>query len=153
VTFAVLNLCYKSTNQIEFYRVNGMYGIISSPCYQRKNGETFAKSNPCVNPSFRAFKTRVQQQGLGRDALEVWEDFLGQAPSASVNQRPMLNKIQQRIAHLRIELTPQDRGFSVAPVPHAHNHRLPKTPPKFQPPSCLIPVLGTRHHKTRKFLR
>jgi hypothetical protein len=101
----------------------------------------------------RPFKTRVQQQVLGRDALEVWEDFLGQAPSASVNQRPMLNKIQQRIAHLRTELTPQDRGFSVAPVPHAHNHRLPKTPPKFQPPSCLIPVLGTRHHKTRKFLR
>lgn len=30
---------------IECYRINGMYRIISSPCYQRKNGETFAKSS------------------------------------------------------------------------------------------------------------
>jgi len=59
VTFAVLNLCYKFTNQIEFYRINGMYRIISSLCYQRKNGETFAKPSPCVNPSFRLFKARA----------------------------------------------------------------------------------------------
>jgi len=58
----------------------------------------------------------LEQQGLGRDALQVWEDFLGQAHSASVNERPILNKIRQRIIQLRAQLTPQDRGFNVAPV-------------------------------------
>jgi Carbon starvation protein CstA len=41
----VLNLCEKSAQWIEFYRINGMYRIISSPRWQRKNGETFAKSS------------------------------------------------------------------------------------------------------------
>jgi cytochrome c-type biogenesis protein CcmH/NrfG len=58
----------------------------------------------------------LEQQGLGRDALQVWEDFLGQAHNASVNERPMLNKMQQRVAQLRAQLQPQDRGFGVAPV-------------------------------------
>ena len=57
----------------------------------------------------------LEQQGLGRDALEVWEDFLGQAPSTSFNERPILNKIRQRVAQIRTQLKPQDRGLSVAP--------------------------------------
>lgn len=58
----------------------------------------------------------LEQQGLGGDAVQVWEDFLGQAHSASVNERPMLEKIRQRVAQLRAQLKPQDRGFSGAPV-------------------------------------
>jgi len=50
----------------------------------------------------------LEQQGLGRDALQVWEDFLGQAHSVSVNEWLILNKIRQRIAQLRAQLTPQD---------------------------------------------
>jgi len=54
----------------------------------------------------------LEQQSLEQDALQVWEDFLEQAHSASVNERPMLNKILQPIA----QLTPQGRGVNVAPV-------------------------------------
>jgi hypothetical protein len=68
----------------------------------------------------------LKDQGLGRDALQVWEDVLRQAHSASVNERPTLNKIQQRIAQLRVQLTPQDRGFSVAPVSSRAQSLLPK---------------------------
>jgi hypothetical protein len=46
----------------------------------------------------------LEQQGLERDALQVWEDALKQADSASVIERPMLNKIRQRIAQLRAHL-------------------------------------------------
>ena len=68
----------------------------------------------------------LEQQGLGRDALQVWEDFLGQAHSASVNERPILNKIQQRITQLRAQLTPQDRGVNVAPVSSSAQSSVPK---------------------------
>jgi tetratricopeptide (TPR) repeat protein len=68
----------------------------------------------------------LEQQGLRGDALQVWEDFLEQAPSASVNERPMLNKIQQQVAQLRVQLTPQDRGFSVAPVASRAQSSVPK---------------------------
>ena len=40
----------------------------------------------------------LEPQGLGRDALQVWQDVPGQAQSASVTERPILNKIRQRIA-------------------------------------------------------
>lgn len=68
----------------------------------------------------------LEQQGLGQDALQVWEDFLGQAHSASVNERPILNKMQQRVAQLRAQLTPQDRGFNVAPVSSNTQSSVPK---------------------------
>lgn len=58
----------------------------------------------------------LEQQGLEYDALQVWQDVLGQAHSASVNERPILNIIQQRIAQLRAQLKPQDREIGVAPV-------------------------------------
>jgi len=68
----------------------------------------------------------LEQQGLGRDALQVWEDFLGQAHSVSVNEWLILNKIRQRIAQLRAQLTPQDRGFNVAPVASSAQSSVPK---------------------------
>jgi len=68
----------------------------------------------------------LEQQGLGRDALQVWEDFLEQAPSAAVNERPFFNKIRQRIAQLRAQLTPQDRGFSAAPIASSAQSSAPK---------------------------
>ena len=68
----------------------------------------------------------LKDQGLGRDALQVWEDALKQVDSASVTERPMLNKIRQRIAQLRNQLTPQDRGDSVAPVASRAQSSVPK---------------------------
>jgi Tfp pilus assembly protein PilF len=50
----------------------------------------------------------LERQGLGQDALQVWEDVLGQAHSASAYERPLLNKIRQRIAQLRGQLLPSD---------------------------------------------
>ena len=68
----------------------------------------------------------LEQQGLGRDALQVWENVLEQAPSASVNERPFFNKIRQRIAQLRAQLTPQDRGVSAAPIASRAPSSVPK---------------------------
>jgi tetratricopeptide (TPR) repeat protein len=68
----------------------------------------------------------LEQQGLGRDAMKVWEDFLRQDRSAAVNERPILNKMQQRVAQLRAQLKPQDRGFSVAPVSVNAQSSIPK---------------------------
>jgi Flp pilus assembly protein TadD len=58
----------------------------------------------------------LEQQGLGQDALQVWEDVLEQAHSATAIERPILNKIRQRVAQLRAQLKPQDREVSVAPI-------------------------------------
>jgi Tfp pilus assembly protein PilF len=68
----------------------------------------------------------LEQQGLKRDALQVWEDVLEQAPSASVNERPFFIKIRQRIVQLRAQLTPQDREFNVAPVASHAQSSVPK---------------------------
>jgi cytochrome c-type biogenesis protein CcmH/NrfG len=68
----------------------------------------------------------LEQQGLRRDALQVWEDFLGQAHSTPVNERPILKKIRQRVTQLRAELMPQDRGFNVAPVSSSTQSSVPK---------------------------
>jgi tetratricopeptide (TPR) repeat protein len=68
----------------------------------------------------------LEQQGLGQDALQVWEDVLGQAHSASVTEQPILNKIRQRIAQLRAQLNSQDREVNVAPVASSAQSAAPK---------------------------
>ncbi len=68
----------------------------------------------------------LEQQGLGHDALQVWQDVLGEAHSASVNERPILNMIQQRISQLRAQLKPQDREVGVAPVTSSAQSSAPK---------------------------
>jgi cytochrome c-type biogenesis protein CcmH/NrfG len=68
----------------------------------------------------------LEQQGLRLDALQVWEDFLGQAHSVPVNERPIFKKIRQRVTQLRAELMPQDRGFNVAPVSSSTQSSVPK---------------------------
>ena len=68
----------------------------------------------------------LEQQGLGWDALQVWEDVLERTHSASVNERPFFNKIRQRIAQLRTQLTPQDRGVNVAPIASRAQSSAPK---------------------------
>ncbi|HSQ49631.1 MAG TPA: tetratricopeptide repeat-containing serine protease family protein [Nitrospiraceae bacterium] len=68
----------------------------------------------------------LEQQGLGPDALQIWENFLEQAHSASINERPILNKIRKRITKLRAQLTPQDRGINVAPVSSSAQSFVPK---------------------------
>jgi cytochrome c-type biogenesis protein CcmH/NrfG len=68
----------------------------------------------------------LEQQGLGPDALQIWENFLEQVHNASINERPILNKIRQRITQLRAQLTPQDRGVNVAPVSSSAQSSAPK---------------------------
>ena len=55
-----------------------------------------------------------------------WEDVLGEAHSASISERPIFNKIRQRIAQLRAQLTTQDRGVSVAPIASRAQYSVPK---------------------------
>jgi trypsin-like peptidase/tetratricopeptide repeat protein len=68
----------------------------------------------------------LEHQGLARDALQVWEDVLAQAHRASLNERPMLNKIRQRITQLRAQLTSQDRAVSMVPVASSPQSSVPK---------------------------
>jgi len=68
----------------------------------------------------------LEQQGLGPDALQIWEKFFEQARSASINERPILDKIRQRMTQLRAQLTPQDRGVNVGPVSSRAQSSLPK---------------------------
>ena len=68
----------------------------------------------------------LEQQGLGRDALKLWENVLVQTHGATVNERTILNKIQQRVAQLRVQITTQDREFSVAPVSSSAQSSMPK---------------------------
>ena len=91
--------------------------------------EVLRRAAACPSPSSDAayhVGLALEQQGLKRDALQVWEDFLGQAHSTSVNERPILNKMQQRVAQLRAQLTSQDRGFSVTPGSSHAQSSLPK---------------------------
>jgi len=78
--------------------------------------------------SYVAFRVglALEQQGLGRDALHVWEEFLERAQTGSLNERPMLNKIRQRIAHLRAQLTRQDGGVRVPPVSSIAHSSVPR---------------------------
>lgn len=55
----------------------------------------------------------LEQQGLGQDALEFWEDV---AHRVSVNERPLLNKIRQRIAQLRAQLTSPVRSTAQSSI-------------------------------------
>ena len=58
----------------------------------------------------------LERQGLGSDALQLLQTFLVQAHSVPINERPILDKIRQRISQLRAQLSPQDRGAEVAPI-------------------------------------
>jgi Tfp pilus assembly protein PilF len=68
----------------------------------------------------------LEQQGLRRDAIEVWEDCLDRH-SASLNEQSILNKIRQRITQVRAHLTPQDREVNVAPVSSSAQSSVSKT--------------------------
>jgi len=81
-----------------------------------------------VSTSYTAYHMglALEQHGLRHDALQVWEDFLGRAQTASLNEQPMLNKIRQRITHLRAQLTPHDPATSAAPIASGLQSSVPK---------------------------
>jgi tetratricopeptide (TPR) repeat protein len=58
----------------------------------------------------------LEQHGLGSEALQIWEVVLGHSNGTFVNERTILNKIQQRAAQLRAQLTAQDSGVKFAPI-------------------------------------
>ncbi|MEO6553302.1 MAG: tetratricopeptide repeat-containing serine protease family protein [Nitrospiraceae bacterium] len=91
--------------------------------------QVLRRTAACPSSSFDAayhVGLALEQQGLGRDALQVWEDVLKQADSASVTERPILKKIRQRIVQLRTQLKGEDRVFSVAPVASRAHPSVPK---------------------------
>jgi hypothetical protein len=53
---------------------------------------------------------------LKRDALQIWEDVLGQTNNAPVNEQAIRNTIQQRAAQLRVQLTAQNPGVNAVPI-------------------------------------
>ncbi len=104
------------------------------------------------NGSDRNLLISEMSTSVQNSSVEVWEDCLGHAHSASVNERPILSEIQQRIAQLHAQLTPQDQGISVAPVASSAQSSAPKEAYYIPtPPIRLVPGLGTRHRKTRTF--
>ena len=58
----------------------------------------------------------LEQHGLGSEALQIWEVVLEHSNGTFVNERTILNKIQQRAAQLRAQLMAQDRGVKFAPI-------------------------------------
>jgi len=91
--------------------------------------QVLRRAAACPSSSETAYQVglALEQQGQGRDALQVWEDFLGQTRNSSVSERPLLEKMQQRVAQLRAQLNPQDREFSVAPASSNAQFSLPKS--------------------------
>jgi Tfp pilus assembly protein PilF len=67
----------------------------------------------------------LEQQGLRREALQVWEDFLERAHSASLDERPLFKKIRQRVTQLRAQLTPPDREVNLAPISSSAQSAVP----------------------------
>src|ERR1700675_4663307 len=57
------------------------------------------------NGSDRNLLISEMSKSVQNSSVEVWEECLGHAHSASVTERPILNKIRQRIAQLRAQLT------------------------------------------------
>ena len=91
--------------------------------------QVLRRAAACPSSSDTAYHVglALEQQGQGRDALQVWEDFLGQTSNGSIYERPLLEKIQQRVAQLRVQFKPQDREFSMAPVSSSAQSSVPKS--------------------------
>lgn len=96
----------------------GLGAVLQAQGHGEEARQVLRRAAACPSSSETAYHVglALEQQGLGRDALQVWEDFLGQTPNGSVYERPLLEKIQQRVAQLRAQLKPQDRELNVAPV-------------------------------------
>lgn len=86
-------------------------------------------------PSFSSYTAyrvglALEQQGRGRDALQIWEEVLKQPDSGTIHEQPILKRIQQRAAQLRAQLAPRDPGLNVEPVFSRPNISVPKDAPE-----------------------
>jgi tetratricopeptide (TPR) repeat protein len=81
--------------------------------------EVLRRVAACPSSSYTAYHVGLafEQQGLGRDALQIWEDILRQTDTTSVTELTILKQIRQRAAQLRSQLQSQDREFSVGSIP------------------------------------
>jgi hypothetical protein len=94
--------------------------------FRMKRTEASVSLAIASNGSDRNLLISEMSKSVQNSSVEVWEDCLGHTHSASDNERLILNKIRQRIAQLRAQFTPQDQGFTVAPVVSTAQSFVPK---------------------------
>ena len=91
----------------------GLGTVLQAQGHREEARQVLRRAAACASSSSDAVYhvgLALEQQGLGQDALQMWEEFLGQAPSpAAVNERPILDKIRQRVAQLHVQLRLPDR--------------------------------------------
>jgi cytochrome c-type biogenesis protein CcmH/NrfG len=90
----------------------GLGTVLQAQGHREEARQVLRRAAACASSSSDAVYhvgLALEQQGLGQDALQMWEDFLGQAPSPAVNERPILDKIRQRVAQLHVQLRLPDR--------------------------------------------
>jgi tetratricopeptide (TPR) repeat protein len=96
----------------------GLGAVLKDQGRVEEASQVLRRAAACPSSSYTAYYVglALEQHGLGSEALQIWEDVLGQANRSSVNERTILNKIQQRAAQLRAQLMEQDREVNIAPI-------------------------------------
>jgi hypothetical protein len=104
--------------------------------------QVLRRATACPSSSFDAayhMGLALEQQGLGRVALQVWEDVLRQADSASVNERPFFSI---RFSSESPNFVPNSRrrteGSAWHRYPQVHNPPFPTTPTKLPLPPLVL---------------
>ena len=95
----------------------------------------------------------LEQQGLGRDALQVWEIFLGKPTVPRSTSGPCSIRFGSgspnvRSTHAAGPRSQRDAGFLKCTIFRAQQRQL-----DFNSPSRLVPGIGTHHLKVRKLPR
>mgnify|MGYP003385875578 FL=1 len=99
----------------------GLGTVLQAQGHREEARQVLRRAAACASSSSDAVYhvgLALEQQGLGQDALQMWEGFLGQAPRPyAVNERPILDKIRHRVAQLHVQLKLQDREPDAAQIP------------------------------------
>jgi len=97
----------------------GLGAVLQAQGRETEATEVLRRAAACPSSSsYMAYQVglALEQQGLKRDALQIWEDVLKQTHNAPVNEQAIRNTIQQRAAQLRVQLTAQNPGVNAVPI-------------------------------------
>jgi len=97
----------------------GLSGVLQGQGRAEEATQVLRRAAACPSSSsYTAYHVglALEQHGLRTEALQIWEDVLGHTNGTPVNERTLLNKIQQRATQLRAQLMAQDRGVNPAPI-------------------------------------
>jgi len=97
----------------------GLGGVLQGQGRAEEATQVLRRAAACPSSSsYTAYHVglALEQHGLRTEALQIWEDVLGHTNGTPVNERTLLNKIQQRATQLRAQLMAQDRGVNPAPI-------------------------------------